>query len=121
MDAFSIIPKLGGREAVLDALKRGGSKINSVHAIRMWSARRGIPGDAQTILMREAEGRGIEYTSADFAFRDASRTAHPPPEDLTERGADGDNPNPESETGTDSPKVRDGGTGGSIPEPQDAA
>jgi hypothetical protein len=70
MDAFPIIDKLGGREAVLEALQRGGSNIRSIHAIRMWSARGSIPGDAVAILMAEAERLGIKYSSVDFSAPD---------------------------------------------------
>lgn len=71
-----------------------------------------IPGE-HAIPIETATGVSRQRLRPDLYPQEKDPRA---PEDLTERGADGDDPNPESETGPDSPKVTDGGTGGSIPE-----
>jgi plasmid stability protein len=76
MRDFPIVEKLGGRDAVLAKLRMHGDKRSSVHAIRMWSQRRGvIPGDAAQRLMAIAEAEGIAYSAADFEL--AEKAAGP--------------------------------------------
>lgn len=70
MKNFPIIVALGGDEAALEVLDRRGGKARSVHALRMWRARGGIPGEAQRHLMAEADMRGIRYQAADFVLKE---------------------------------------------------
>lgn len=65
MDEFPIIKKLGGRESVRLALtERGLAK--SKDAIRMWTSRRRIPGNAIVELHEIARLHGVEVEPADF-------------------------------------------------------
>ena len=67
MAEFPIIEKLGGRDAVFTKLQADVSgKQTTADALRMWTARRAIPGDAVVRLMKIAESDGVEYTAQDF-------------------------------------------------------
>jgi hypothetical protein len=64
---FPIIEKLGGRETAFELLQKAApGKIQTIHALRMWLARRSIPGWALVIFLQVAEERSIEYSVADL-------------------------------------------------------
>lgn len=65
MSLFPIIDKLGGREAVHEKLAARGF-THSVHALRMWEARKSLPGDAIVLLLKIAEDEEVETISADL-------------------------------------------------------
>ena len=75
MSEFPIITKLGGREVVFEKLRAGGGPTTK-DAIRMWSARGTIPGDACRELMALVDADDIEYSAADFQL--------PTPEPVTD-------------------------------------
>jgi hypothetical protein len=62
---FPIIGKLGGRETVTGKLRKRGHKIGR-DALRMWTARGSIPGDATRLLMQIADDERVPYSAADF-------------------------------------------------------
>lgn len=62
---FPIVEQLGGRYRVAELLSERGLK-RSPNAVRMWSSRRSIPGDAMRELIRIAEERGYTYSASDF-------------------------------------------------------
>jgi hypothetical protein len=66
MREFPIVTKLGGRDAVFRVLHAAEQRVETIHALRMWVARDSIPGDAQRILMAEADRLGIKYSAIDF-------------------------------------------------------
>lgn len=73
MSTFPIVAKLGGRDAVVTALPELDFPVTR-DQVRMWEARRRIPGDAQIALMRLAERRRLGFSSSDFEY--ATRKRH---------------------------------------------
>ncbi len=72
MYTIPAIEKLGGREAVADALKRthkGRSPRVTTKAISMWVSRDSIPGFAVVQMLELAAGRGISLSPSDFKRR----------------------------------------------------
>jgi hypothetical protein len=65
MSTFSIIAKLGGRDALAEALVGCGTPTTR-DQVRMWETRGRIPGDAQVAIMRLAERAGIQFSASDF-------------------------------------------------------
>lgn len=62
---FPIITNLGGREAVQGKFVAHGVDV-TLDAMRMWTVRKSIPGDAMRLLMAIAEEEEAEYSAADF-------------------------------------------------------
>ena len=82
MSTFPILEKLGGREAVVDALAAAGMPTTK-DQVRMWETRKRIPGDAQVGLMRLAEGAGLSVSSADFEAAAEAESEQPAPAQAT--------------------------------------
>jgi hypothetical protein len=63
---FPIIERLGGIERTYELLKAAGYGAETIDSIRMWRARRSMPGSAIVLLMRICEAQAIDYSAADF-------------------------------------------------------
>lgn len=76
MYTIPIIDKLGGREAVAEALKRthkGRSATVTRHALNMWISRNSIPGFAVVQMLELARIQEIDVGPNDFKRRGKSR------------------------------------------------
>lgn len=76
MYTIPIIEKLGGREAVAEALTRthrGRSAKVTRHALNMWISRNSIPGFAVVQMLDLARAQAIEVGPNDFKRRGKSR------------------------------------------------
>ena len=84
MTTFPIIEKLGGRDAAYGKLQARGFS-HSIHALRMWVKRGGIPGDAVVKLMEIAEADGVEVCAKDFVISAVKPKAKPRRKELSEQ------------------------------------
>lgn len=70
---FTIIDKLGGREAALEALNRRLPKANGgargIGAIHFWYSVGAMPARCAWALRLEADARGIAFDPADYTFQ----------------------------------------------------
>jgi hypothetical protein len=68
---FGFIEKMGGTNAIVDALEEAGypNKSGGI-TIRMWRLRKKIPPAAQLKLMEIAGKRGIPLGKEDFEYKE---------------------------------------------------